>query len=209
MHCSSISCTIVIIILYTGTELEIKLLQEILSSLKFTIILDKQTVLQAIKKLSYLPFTEPAVALTCSLHWTLYWYILRRQKPTSSLSQRQGYFNINLPPTYITVSEIVYPLRLSNKNSACMSHLSHACYIHVFTHLIFLHLISIVVFSLEYKLRRDSVDGIATGYGLGDRRVGVRVPVGSRILSFPRRPDRHSCVLSLLSNGYRGLFHRG
>jgi hypothetical protein len=30
----------------------------------------------------------------------------------------------------------------------------------------------------------DSVVGIATGYGLNDRGVGVRVPVGSRILFF-------------------------
>jgi hypothetical protein len=29
-----------------------------------------------------------------------------------------------------------------------------------------------------------------TGYGLDDRGVGVRVPVWSRILSSPRRPDR-------------------
>jgi hypothetical protein len=29
--------------------------------------------------------------------------------------------------------------------------------------------------------RRDSVVGIAIGYGLDDRGVGVRVPVGSRI----------------------------
>jgi hypothetical protein len=37
---------------------------------------------------------------------------------------------------------------------------------------------------------RDSVTGIATGYGLDDRGVGVRVPVGSRIFSSPSRPDR-------------------
>jgi hypothetical protein len=37
---------------------------------------------------------------------------------------------------------------------------------------------------------RNSVVGIATVYGLDDRRVGVRVPVGSRIFSSPRRPDR-------------------
>jgi hypothetical protein len=36
----------------------------------------------------------------------------------------------------------------------------------------------------------DSVVGVATGYGLDDRGVGVRVPVGSRIFSSPRRPDR-------------------
>jgi hypothetical protein len=38
---------------------------------------------------------------------------------------------------------------------------------------------------------RDSAVGIATGYGLDDRWVGVRVPVGSRIFSSPRRPGVH------------------
>jgi hypothetical protein len=42
---------------------------------------------------------------------------------------------------------------------------------------------------VNYKLQRDSAVGIATGYGLDDRGVGVRVPVGSRIFSSPRRPD--------------------
>jgi hypothetical protein len=37
---------------------------------------------------------------------------------------------------------------------------------------------------------RDSVLGIATGYELDDRGVGVRDPVGSRISSSPQRPDR-------------------
>jgi hypothetical protein len=37
---------------------------------------------------------------------------------------------------------------------------------------------------------QDSVVGIATGYELDDRGVGVRVPVGSRIFSSPCRPDR-------------------
>jgi hypothetical protein len=39
---------------------------------------------------------------------------------------------------------------------------------------------------------RDNAVGIATGYGLDDRGVGIRVPVGSRIFSSPRRPDRSS-----------------
>jgi hypothetical protein len=39
-------------------------------------------------------------------------------------------------------------------------------------------------------LNRDSVVGIAIGYGLDDRGVGVRVPVGSRIFSSPSCPDR-------------------
>jgi hypothetical protein len=38
---------------------------------------------------------------------------------------------------------------------------------------------------------RGSVVGIATGYGLDDRGVGVRVPVESIIFSSPRHPDRY------------------
>jgi hypothetical protein len=36
----------------------------------------------------------------------------------------------------------------------------------------------------------DSVVGIATGYGLDDRGVEVRVLIGSRIFSSPCRPDQ-------------------
>jgi hypothetical protein len=56
---------------------------------------------------------------------------------------------------------------------------------------------------------RDSAVGMATGYGLDDRGVGVRVPVGSRIFSSLYRPDRFWCPPSLLCNGYRGLFPWG
>jgi hypothetical protein len=52
---------------------------------------------------------------------------------------------------------------------------------------------------------QDSAVSIATGYGLDDRVVEVRVPVGSRIFSSPRRPDRLWGPPNLLSNGYRGL----
>jgi hypothetical protein len=48
----------------------------------------------------------------------------------------------------------------------------------------------------------DSVVGITTGYGLDDRGVGVRVPVGSRLFCSPLRPDRLWGPPSLLSNGY-------
>jgi hypothetical protein len=56
---------------------------------------------------------------------------------------------------------------------------------------------------------RDSSVGITTGYGLDDRGVGVRVPVGSRIFSYPCRPDRLWPPPNLLSNGYRRLFPLG
>jgi hypothetical protein len=38
--------------------------------------------------------------------------------------------------------------------------------------------------------RRDGAVGIAVGYGLDDRGVGVLVPLGSRIFSSPCCPDR-------------------
>jgi hypothetical protein len=36
---------------------------------------------------------------------------------------------------------------------------------------------------------QDGAFDIATGYGLDDRGVGVRVPVESRFLSYPHCPD--------------------
>jgi hypothetical protein len=54
-------------------------------------------------------------------------------------------------------------------------------------------------------MSRDSAVGIVTGYRLDGRGVGIRVPVGSRIFSSPRRPDRLWGLSSLLSNGYVGF----
>jgi hypothetical protein len=48
--------------------------------------------------------------------------------------------------------------------------------------------------ALVQDMSRDSVVGIATSYGLDDRGVGVRVPVGSIIFSSPDRPDRLRCT---------------
>jgi hypothetical protein len=43
---------------------------------------------------------------------------------------------------------------------------------------------------MSRRRRRDSAVGIATGYELDDRGVGVRVPVWSKIFSSPYRPDQ-------------------
>jgi glutamine synthetase len=51
---------------------------------------------------------------------------------------------------------------------------------------------------------QNSAVGTATCYGLNDRGGGVRVPVGSRIFSSTRRPNRLWGPPNLLSNGYKG-----
>jgi hypothetical protein len=57
-----------------------------------------------------------------------------------------------------------------------------------------------LIFSIS--MTTSSIARIATGY----RGIGVRVPVGSRIFSFPCRPDLLWGPPNLLSIGYRGLF---
>jgi hypothetical protein len=46
------------------------------------------------------------------------------------------------------------------------------------------------VSTFQRTIRGHSAVGIATGYGLNNQGVGVRVPVGARIFTSPRRPDR-------------------
>jgi hypothetical protein len=63
-----------------------------------------------------------------------------------------------------------------------------------------------IIFFNFTVLSRDSSVGIATGYVLDDRGVGVRVPVGSRIFSSPRHPDWLWGPPILPCIGYQGLF---
>jgi hypothetical protein len=58
-------------------------------------------------------------------------------------------------------------------------------------------------------LSRRSVVNIDTGFTLDDRRVGVLVPVGSRIITSQYYPDQHWGPHSLVTNGYGGSFHGG
>jgi hypothetical protein len=53
---------------------------------------------------------------------------------------------------------------------------------------------------------QDSAVNIATGYGLDDQEVGIRISVGARIFTSPCCPTRLWGPLSLLSNGQLGLF---
>jgi hypothetical protein len=55
----------------------------------------------------------------------------------------------------------------------------------------------------------DIIVGITTSYGLEDRGIGVRVPVGQIILSSPRHPDQLWGPPNLLFNGYRGAISPG
>jgi hypothetical protein len=65
------------------------------------------------------------------------------------------------------------------------------------------------LFCLDLFRSQDTLVGIASGHGPDDRGVEVRVPVGSRIFSSPRRTDRLWGSPNILSIGYRGAFSPG
>jgi hypothetical protein len=60
-----------------------------------------------------------------------------------------------------------------------------------------------------YICSRHSAVGIATGYGLDDRGVGVWIPIGSRIFFSPQGLDRLWGPPSLLTVEYRGPLSPG
>jgi hypothetical protein len=62
---------------------------------------------------------------------------------------------------------------------------------------------------LACTVSRDSAACIATGYGLDEWEVGVRVPVGSRIFTSPCCPGRLWGPPNLLYNGYLEIFPGG
>jgi hypothetical protein len=56
---------------------------------------------------------------------------------------------------------------------------------------------------------RDSSVGIATGYRLNDRGIGVLFPIGARFFSSLRRPDWFWGTPNLLSNVVTGALSLG
>jgi hypothetical protein len=132
----------------------------------------------------YKPFTGLELPLRQS-HNALYRYIT----------------NLNLNFEYI-----VYYFKFS----LCSPHIRSVFYIISITSLnLYLsynfHIIgAFLIFIYSILGSRDSAVGIVTGYGLDCRGVGVRVPVGSRILSSPRRPDQVWGPHNLRSNEYPG-----
>jgi hypothetical protein len=66
----------------------------------------------------------------------------------------------------------------------------------------------LLISHIKYWSPGSSV-GTATGYELDGLGLRVRIPVGSRILSSPPRPDRFWGTPSLISTVYRELFPRG
>jgi hypothetical protein len=76
----------------------------------------------------------------------------------------------------------------------------------------FIHLESFKSYIISKRLTdyksQDSAVSIATGYGLDNQGVRVRVLVEARIFSSPCCTDRLWSPPSLLSNGYQGFFPR-
>jgi hypothetical protein len=68
---------------------------------------------------------------------------------------------------------------------------------------------NLISLTWSWLMSSGSSVGIATGYGLDDRQIRVRVPVGSRILNTSYRSDKLWGPSRLLPTGYRRLFHWG
>jgi hypothetical protein len=77
---------------------------------------------------------------------------------------------------YVLHKHIPHLLAFTSWNATVVSSLYIFSYIYIY---IYIYLVS---------MSQDSAVGISSGYGLDDRGVGVRVPVGSRIFSKSSRP---------------------
>jgi hypothetical protein len=96
---------------------------------------------------------------------------------------------------------------LEFRNSQCKVAIAGLCF-HFFSYFIFPYFILPDSLCCYYRLPIYSIVGIAMGYGLDDRGVGVRVLVESRIFTSPCCPDRLWGPPSLLLSGYQASFLR-
>jgi hypothetical protein len=80
-------------------------------------------------------------------------------------------------PEYAPVAWNYFAMTDSSKFEVMQRNFAASCY-------------SIFINGLFGHRSRDIIVGRLTGYALEDRGFGVRVPVGSRNFSSPRRPDR-------------------
>jgi hypothetical protein len=145
--------------------------------------------------------------------WSRYWRLVSVGKLLAShLTLLSG----RLPPLCIsTVQSIDTPFFMSILHAIETPNCTHIYYstqscLSTVLHL-YLRETSLYIFKVQCIEResRDSAVGIATGYRLDVRGVGVRVPIGSRIFSFPRRQDRLWGPPSLLFMGTGGYFPWG
>jgi hypothetical protein len=113
--------------------------------------------------------------------------------PILSIQDPSQYYS----PTYVLVFLVVSFLLVLPPVTYTRS--LHSCYIPVVN----FRMRSLT--STNCKTSRDSAVGIATGYGLDEWRVGIRVPVGSRMFIFPYLSDRFWGSLRLLSNWHQGI----
>jgi hypothetical protein len=64
----------------------------------------------------------------------------------------------------------------------------------------------IIKIKMILSVSQDSAVSIAKGYRLDGQGVRVRIPIGARFFFSPHHPYWFWRPLSLLSNGYQGLF---
>jgi hypothetical protein len=117
---------------------------------------------------------------------------------TFLLSYETDYFTFKYSPQHLTVHDHYFVSHATESNQRFRAELNRAHFRITYStstcspaELLLLILSLYFIFCKEHVTRsRDSSVGIATGYGLDDRWVRVQVPVGSRIFTSPRRPDR-------------------
>jgi hypothetical protein len=129
-------------------------------------------------------------------------------------SRRCAILSISIHSLCIFIAAILFPLSVLLvvvRHCSALAPQSHICFY------LFICIVCQSFWLLEHRFTNywgpsvscGSSVGIATAYGLDDRRVGVRVQARSRILPSADPPDQFWGSPYLLSIRYRGLFPCG